>query len=250
MNKAIQSIYDEIWARGWSEGTDWMPIKRTQYRLSKYLFKKFPLVGDVLDVGGGNASFWKFSGGFIKNISSLTICDVSPYVLKKAQEKNIKTMLMDMTAPQLGFNEKYDAICCFEVLEHIEEDAKAIQNCYAMLKPNSKLYISVPRKKEFWSASDEKSFHVRRYETEELIQKLEDAGFAIVHYFTWGSRLFQMYQKLKSNVDPSFGKVKKDKVLVRAFSLLIYHIFKYEDWMKSKDGIFLYVVAQKSKGDE
>lgn len=39
---------------------------------------------------------------------------------------------------------KFDTIIALNVVEHIENDNEAIQNCYQMLKPNGKLIILVP----------------------------------------------------------------------------------------------------------
>lgn len=244
MRNSNQSLYDHIWEEGWDEGADWLPIKLTQYRLSLKLIKLFPLKGEVLDVGGGNASFWEFAKDLRKNLTSLTLCDISPYATERAQKKGIKTVVMDITSSYPVFNEKFDAICCFEVMEHIQEDAKAIKNCFNMLKSGGYFYLSVPRSKHFWTKSDKTSCHVRRYETEEMILKLEKAGFDIKRVLTWGSFLFRLYQRLKGNLDPSFGKRKKNKIM-QLLSYFIYHFFKVEDWLQSKKGILLYVVAQK-----
>lgn len=244
MRNSSQNTYDHIWEEGWDEGADWLPAKMTQYRLSLKLIKQFPFKGEVLDVGGGNGSFWEFAKGLRENLSSLTICDISTYALKRAQRKNMKTVVIDITSPYPVFNEKFDAICCFEVMEHIQEDEKAIKNCFNMLKSAGYFFLSVPRFKRFWSEVDEVSCHVRRYETEEMILKLQKAGFEIRLVFTWGSFLFRLYQKLKGNLEPSFGKKRGNKV-IRLISYFIYHFFKFEDWLRSRKGIFLYIVAQK-----
>lgn len=244
MRNSRQNIYDNIWEEGWDEGANWMPVKMTQYRLSLKLIKLFPLKGEVLDVGGGNASFWEFAKGVRKSLPSLTLCDISTYALERAQKKSFKTLVMDITSPYPAFNKKFDAICCFEVMEHIQEDEKAMKNCFNMLKLGGYFYLSVPRFKRFWLEVDEVSCHVRRYETEEMILKLQKAGFDIRLVFTWGSFLFRLYQKLKGNLKPSFGKKKKNKI-IRLISYFIYHFFKFEDWLRSRKGIFLYIVAQK-----
>lgn len=245
MTNSNKNIYDHLWKEGWEAGSDWMPVKITQYRLSLKLIRRFPLKGDVMDVGGGNTSFWEIAKDMRKSLNSLTICDISRYALERAQQKNIKIVLMDITSLQPGFIEKYDSVCCFEVLEHIRDDEKALKNCFDMLKARGYIYISVPASKSFWSKSDEMSHHIRRYETDEMVLMLKKSGFDIKYFFNWGSFLFRMYQRLKGDIGPSFGKVKKKNKFIRLISLLLYHFFKFEDWLTSKKGIFLYIVAQK-----
>jgi len=245
MDDTTQGIYNRIWENGWDAGAEWLPAKKTQYRLSLELMKRYPLSGHVLDVGGGNASFWRFAQGVRKNIISLTICDISTYALKKAQEQGISTVVMDIASFSPAYAKQFDSICCFEVMEHIREDEEAIKNCFRMLKPGGYFYLSVPRSLRFWSKADEISHHIRRYETGELIQKLKNSSFHINWVFTWGFSIFRLYQKLKGNMSLSFGRKNKNNRGLQLLSYFLYHLFKLEDLFHSNGGMYLYIVAQK-----
>jgi SAM-dependent methyltransferase len=54
-------------------------------------------------------------------------------------------LAMDMNSPFAdGFSELFDAICCFEVLEHIESPRMALRECKKLLKPGGMLFVSTP----------------------------------------------------------------------------------------------------------
>ena len=68
------------------------------------------------------------------------------------------------SATSLPFNDNhFDCICCFDVLEHINDDHKAISEIFRCLKPNGKTLITVPAYSFLWSAHDKNMHHYRRY---------------------------------------------------------------------------------------
>lgn len=80
----------------------------------------------------------------------------------------------------------YDLVLAFEVLEHIEDDEAALARIHRMLKPKGRFLMSVPAYRSRWRAEDEYAGHVRRYEREELRDKLESAGFRIQAHWMYG----------------------------------------------------------------
>ncbi len=84
----------------------------------------------------------------------------------------------------LPFSDRsFDVVICSEVLEHIPDEAKAIQEITRVLKPGEILAVSVPRffpELICWALSkayrNDPGGHVRIYRKRELIRKLERAG--------------------------------------------------------------------------
>lgn len=95
----------------------------------------------------------------------------------------------DITAIPINDN-FFDVIICYHVLEHIEDDIKAISELYRVLKPNGLCYIQTPFKngdiyedKSIKSSAErEKAFgqkdHVRIYSVKGLEKRLNNAGFS------------------------------------------------------------------------
>jgi SAM-dependent methyltransferase len=87
---------------------------------------------------------------------------------------------MQMDARNIPYKSELDAIGAFDVLEHIEEDELVLQQICKALKPGGIVFITVPQHRWLWSAVDEYACHVRRYDSNELHQKVCKAGFEII----------------------------------------------------------------------
>ncbi|MGA2059046.1 MAG: class I SAM-dependent methyltransferase [Thermoguttaceae bacterium] len=66
------------------------------------------------------------------------------------------------------------------VLEHIENDDKAIHAIYRCLRPGGVCYLYVPAFNLLFSAMDKKVGHYRRYRLRPLVNQLRAAGFHVV----------------------------------------------------------------------
>ena len=71
----------------------------------------------------------------------------------------------------------YDAVCAFEVLEHLEDDVAALVRWYRWLRPGGRLVLSVPSQPHRFGPWDVAVGHYRRYDRDELGAKLAEAGF-------------------------------------------------------------------------
>lgn len=94
-----------------------------------------------------------------------------------------------MDARCIPFESELDAIGAFDVLEHIEEDAVVLQQIYKALRPGGFVFITVPQHRWLWSAVDDSACHVRRYEANELYNKVRKAGFDIIRSTSFVSTL-------------------------------------------------------------
>ncbi len=98
---------------------------------------------------------------------------------------------------ELSLDKHYDVLLAFEVLEHIVEDEKALRKIYQLLNPAGQFFMSVPAYQSKWQKQDEYAGHVRRYEREELQQKLTNAGFSDVEIFDYGFPLTSIMYPFK-----------------------------------------------------
>lgn len=74
----------------------------------------------------------------------------------------------------------FDLIGIFDVLEHLPDDVKALQEIRQSLKPGGKLILTVPASMKLWSYVDEVAGHFKRYSCSTLKEALLKAGFRIV----------------------------------------------------------------------
>lgn len=90
------------------------------------------------------------------------------------------TSLIQGRAEWMPFREgTFDLIGMFDVLEHLENDEEILISVLQMLKKGGKLILTVPAERQLWSTTDLIAHHQRRYEMDELKQKLEKSGFQI-----------------------------------------------------------------------
>jgi SAM-dependent methyltransferase len=74
---------------------------------------------------------------------------------------------------------RWDAVCLFDVLEHVDDEAGALAACRRLLVPGGRLFVTVPAYAWLWSRHDELLGHRRRYTVRALRQVAERAGFAV-----------------------------------------------------------------------
>jgi SAM-dependent methyltransferase len=98
-------------------------------------------------------------------------------------------------AAQPGWEERFDCLFSFDVLEHIGDDAGALRAWAGWLKPGGVLLLSVPARMKLWTAGDEWAGHYRRYERDQLIELLRASGFEIDEFDCYGFPLTNITER-------------------------------------------------------
>ncbi|SEG17209.1 Methyltransferase domain-containing protein [Butyrivibrio sp. Su6] len=98
-----------------------------------------------------------------------------------------------------------DFIYSLNVLEHIDNDKKAISECYRCVKPGGYCLFVVPRGDSLYDYFDEMLFHKRRYAKEELKKKCIDSGFTIKEDFHYAWLCYPLFW-LKKKWNKFVGK--------------------------------------------
>ncbi len=86
----------------------------------------------------------------------------------------------------------YDLVVMLDVLEHIEDDAAALEQVKRKLKPGGRLLLTVPAMPWLWSSHDEAHHHFRRYTARGLVNALTAARYTIHHHSHFNTLLFPM----------------------------------------------------------
>jgi SAM-dependent methyltransferase len=89
--------------------------------------------------------------------------------------------------PSVG---SYDLVTLFDVLEHLDDDAKALEAASSLLRPGGWILITVPALRSLWSPHDVINQHRRRYLREELKDRIEGAGFHLDRLSYYNTLLF------------------------------------------------------------
>jgi SAM-dependent methyltransferase len=105
----------------------------------------------------------------------------------------------------LPFGKKFDLIGLFDVLEHIPDDIKALANLRALLADDGFLLLTVPAHQSLWGSFDIFSHHCRRYELNELENKLNQTGYEVEYLTYYMASIFPLVwieRRLKERFDP------------------------------------------------
>lgn len=84
----------------------------------------------------------------------------------------------------------YDGVTMFDVLEHIQDDAGALQIVNRKLRPGGRIVLSAPAYMWLWGQQDIVNQHYRRYNLRELREKLQAADFTIERMTYFNTFLF------------------------------------------------------------
>jgi len=81
-------------------------------------------------------------------------------------------------ALRLPFSDaSFDGVVCSEVIEHIEDDGKALDEMARVIRPGGALVLTCPIHQKYFDFDDQFVGHYRRYEIPQLFTKLSQRGF-------------------------------------------------------------------------
>ena len=122
------------------------------------------------------------SGGMLEALGRFGTAvgvETDPALRERARERGLDVRagaLPDAIPLEVG---RWDAVCLFDVLEHVDDEAGALAACRRLLGPGGRLFVTVPAYAWLWSPHDELLGHRRRYTARTLRQVAERAGFAV-----------------------------------------------------------------------
>jgi SAM-dependent methyltransferase len=173
----------------------------------------FPKMKHFLEIGCGTGFVLRGINRVVPDLQ-LEGTDIYTEGLVFAQQRVPSAQFFQMDGQQIPFNQEFDVIGAFDVIEHIEGDETVLQQIAKALKPEGGLMLTVPQHRFLWSHIDELSYHKRRYSRHELVSKVQAAGFEVLAVTSfvslllpamWGARLlkskptedFDMYAEFK-----------------------------------------------------
>jgi SAM-dependent methyltransferase len=130
----------------------------------------------VLDAGAGIGTFSELAAQGRDVVALEPDPDLAP-VLRRRFEGRDDVAVMEEMVESVGGT--FDSIICFNVLEHIRDDAVALRRFFDVLVPGGRLLLLVPAHKWLYGGIDRGVAHERRYEKSELHDRLTGAGFEV-----------------------------------------------------------------------
>lgn len=143
----------------------------------------------VFDIGCGSGTLSFYLANKGKKVigvdiskNSIAACKQNAEKLNLSQQTSFAVMEFPNKLPQ----KKFDVILMMEVIEHIEDDKKALKAVYSLLNKDGIAIITTPSKNAplhrlgYAKGFDKRVGHLRRYTMEEIVTKCKEAKFEIV----------------------------------------------------------------------
>ena len=173
-----------------------------------------------------------------------TAFDASHKALKILKDKNIKSKKLEL--PGYDKSDKSDAVLLLDVVEHIKDDKKTIEEASKMLNRDGVMIVTVPAFKFLWSRKDDQYGHKRRYRKDGLKKLFNKDAFEMIYLSYYNFFLFPLafvFAKINKKDDKlNRYNARRDKIL--------YPIFKFEgkfirNKIKFPYGVSLLAVVRK-----
>jgi SAM-dependent methyltransferase len=119
--------------------------------------------------------------------------------------------ISDGTLPDnVKSDRKFDLICLFDVIEHIESDVSSLQTAKKLLNPGGQIVVTVPAYMWLFSSHDSTHGHFRRYTSKQLIDMAAQIDLSLQRTTYFNCLLFPLgaLRRALSMVFP--GKMSAD----------------------------------------
>jgi SAM-dependent methyltransferase len=174
-----------------TEAAHWWFVGRRAVIASALRRLPIPKRARILEVGcgtGGNLSL-------LRQFGEVSAMDASPDAVEKAASISGGHCRIEIgeCPDRVPFaDERFDLICLFDVLEHVEADVKTLAILSTRLSSHGSMVVTVPAYRWLWSAHDEFLHHKRRYTLAELRAKASAAGLVPIRLTYFNTFLFPL----------------------------------------------------------
>ena len=174
---------------------------------------------------------------------------ISTHIAKKKGATNVTFRMSAIE--DLNGKDLFDLIVCVDILEHIENDLRAIKVLFRLITPGGILVLHIPslyRRYPVWrkTLNFDVPTHVRRgYEPQEIQQKVRQAGFAILDSgFTYG-----FWETLANNISYMITRARKQNKILYSFMFPFLYLISWIGPLARPKGLGagIFIVAEKRK---
>lgn len=156
---------------------------RSARAMNRWILSQFPITHDmeVLEAGCGVGNLTSELLG----VRQLTAVDLDSSYVRALERKyghmsNVEFKKADLEDPHSPLRErKFDAVLCVNVLEHLDQPARAMKLFRDTLREDGRVMLLVPAHQWLFSSTDRALGHRLRYSREQFAALAESGGFRI-----------------------------------------------------------------------
>jgi SAM-dependent methyltransferase len=163
------AFYEQLQTQDW-----YYQDEKPEYLLAKGMI---PEGSSVLEVGCGKGAF----RSWLPDSVTYTGLEFNDGAVRKAQASGINVLKQPVEL-HVDTGSRYDVVCSFQVLEHVESPIAFFRACAQALKPNGKLIIAVPAQDSFLAVAANSPLnmpphHLTRWTDRALTNLARNEGF-------------------------------------------------------------------------
>lgn len=220
-------------------------------RYSKWIYHMYEkYIGkEVLDIGGGVGTAISFYIDKAERVVATELFENQVNIMNKRFEnyQYFKEIQADIMKDDFSAYDKFDTIILINVLEHIEDDRKALANMKKLLKDSGTIIICVPAMPGLYCYMDKNVGHYRRYTKGELRVKAKRAELQVIEdkYMNFmGILPYWIKGKLKKDNGGSFS-TSIDEGESKLYSIATSILEPIERVIKPPIGISEFIILTK-----
>ena len=168
----------------------WFVARRKILRrlLARFVPIRADTGGRVLDAGAGTGA----NLAMLSEFGQVTAVERSPLAAAHIEATYGVAVVREAIPAQRSRTAPggYDLVAALDLIEHIEEDDRAIRFLAERLAPGGWLLVTVPAFQCLWSSHDEALSHHRRYRKRGLVRQLQAAGIEVAYASYFNCLLF------------------------------------------------------------
>jgi trans-aconitate methyltransferase len=169
--------------------------------------RRFPEAASFLEIGSGSGVVL---AALHEQFPSLRLVGGELYEegLAIARRRVPDAELLALDARALEYENEFDLVGAFDVLEHIDEDEQVLAHMVRAARPGGGILVLVPQHQWLWSKHDEFVEHRRRYARKDLVAKAERAGAEVLETTSFVTSLLpamaasRFVDRLRKRTDP------------------------------------------------
>ena len=131
---------------------------------------------EILDWGCGPGGNFPL----LKKFGSVLGIDASAKALELCRQKNITTVIKADTLDDFKSDRQFNLVTCFDVFEHIEDDASYLKKLSRVIKADGHVLVTVPAYQFLWSELDVYLGHKRRYNRKQIEGLFAQNGYEVI----------------------------------------------------------------------
>jgi glycosyltransferase involved in cell wall biosynthesis len=215
-------------------------------RYNRWLWDRLqPFIGQrVLEAGAGHGAMTRFLYGrelIVAGDRETAYVDRLRNMFRRRPGIFVERVDLESDASHALAHYRFDTVTLINVLETAADDVAVLRRARELVAIGGRVVVFVPAGRSLYGSMDKAIGHERRYEREELVAKLQQAGLEVEHV-SFQNRIARLAWRLNSKV---LGRKALPSGQSRVFDMLVPLLRKLEG-ENPASGLSLIAVGRKT----